>query len=72
MTKNGSVDIKIEYLKSDIEEVKSDIKYIKSEFLTRREFIDIFDPVKKVVYGLVSLILISVVGAVISLIIIKQ
>lgn len=51
----------IEYIKSDIIEIKNQLK---ADYVTREEF----GPIKKIVYGLVSLILVAVVGAMITLI----
>lgn len=58
--------------------VQQDVKYIKDGFdkldekisahyVTKEEF----DPVKKIVYGLVGLILITVVGSIVSLVLIR-
>jgi len=53
---------------NDITNIKEDVKEIKdtikNDFITETEF----DPVKKVVYGLVAIILVAVVGALVALI----
>lgn len=53
-----------------IENIKEDVEYIRDRmdrsYVTKVEF----EPVKKLVYGMVSMILVSVVGAVITLVII--
>lgn len=49
---------------SDINDIKGDIKDLKNNYVTK----DRFDPIEKVVYGLVALILIAVVGTVITLV----
>lgn len=51
----------IEYIKADIIEIK---EQLKKDYVTREEF----SPIKKIVYGLVSLILVAVVGAMVALI----
>lgn len=45
---------------------KIDVR-LESDYITRQEF----DPIKKVVYGVVSLILVAVVGALVALVIRK-
>ncbi len=60
--------VNIEYIRTDIIEIKCDIKEIKGEYISRAEF----DPVKKIVYGLVSLILVAVVGAIVALVVIPN
>jgi subtilase family serine protease len=58
----------ITVVQNDITNIKEDVKdikeTIKNDFITEAEF----DPVKKVVYGLVALILVAVVGALIALV----
>jgi len=49
---------------NDIADIKDDIKDLKGNYVTK----DRFDPVEKVVYGLVALILLAVVGTVITLV----
>ena len=55
---------------SDIEYIQRDVKDIKltlrGDYITRAEF----EPVKKVIYGLVGLILVAVVSAIVALVII--
>lgn len=55
----------VEYLKRDVAEMKSDLK---GKFVTT----DQFEPVKKIVYGLVALILTGVVVAILGLILTKS
>ena len=52
----------IGYIKKTVEETK---KLIEDKYVTKAEF----DPIKRIVYGVVSLILIGVVGALISLVV---
>jgi len=54
----------ISYIKGQITEIK---QKLEAEYVTHDEF----EPVKKVVYGLVSLILVAVVGALLGLVIFK-
>lgn len=54
----------ISYIKKSVEDIN---KKITDDFVSKDEF----EPVKRLVYGLVSLILITVVGAVLALVIIR-
>lgn len=52
----------IQYIKTDVGEIK---EKMEKNYVTREEF----DPIKKIVYGIVSVILLAVIGAVIKLVI---
>lgn len=54
----------ISYIKRDVIEIKT---RLENNYVTREEF----EPIKRLVYGLVSLILVSVVGAVLALVVIR-
>jgi len=56
------IAIKLEYIQSDIQDIK---KKLESDFVTQ----DQFSPIAKVVYGLVSIMLVAVAGAVAALVI---
>jgi hypothetical protein len=69
MVKNGKTDLalmsqSIEYIKTDIREIKSKME---ADYITREEF----DPIKKIVYGLVTLLLTGLVGALMKLVFLK-
>lgn len=67
MTNSENVEVivtKIDYIQRDITQIRS---RLEAEYVTR----DQFDPIKKIVYGMVSLVLVAVVGALVSLIIRK-
>lgn len=61
-TKIALIAKDIGYMKEKLDTVDSKLN---SHYVTKEEF----EPIKKIVYGLVSLILIAVVGAVVSLVI---
>ena len=61
----------IEVISNDITYIRDDVKEIKDNLRSSYVSKDEFDPVKKIVYGLVGLILVSVMGAVLGLVIIK-
>jgi hypothetical protein len=52
------------YIKNEVTEIN---RKLEADYITRQEF----DPIKKVVYGMVSLILIAVVGALVGLVIMR-
>jgi hypothetical protein len=55
------------HIKTDMADIKLSIDRMCGTYLTRIEF----DPVKKVVYGLVALILVAVVGSLLAFILEK-
>lgn len=62
-------------IKKDLEYIKRQVdginKKIESQYVTRIEFESRVNPIQKIVYGMVSIILVSVVGALISLVVLK-
>ena len=54
----------VEYIKKDVGDIK---ERLEKSYVTREEF----DPIKKLVYGIVGLVLTGVVGALLTLIIRK-
>lgn len=58
----------VSYMKEKFDEVKEQISgmdgKLNSHYITKEEF----EPVKKIVYGLVGVILLAVVGAIVSLV----
>ena len=86
MTKEpvSNQDLQNENVQSAVElaVIANDITYIKKEvsvisekleqdYVTRVEFNSKFDPIQKIIYGLVGLILTAVVGALVSLVVLK-
>ena len=59
-------------MSAKINEIATDVAIIRAElenkYITRFEF----DPIKKIVYGVVSMILVAVMSAMIALVIIRQ
>jgi len=60
----AAVGVDIKYIKAEITEIK---QKLDCQYVTQMEF----KPVKTIVYGLVSLILTGVVGALLALVIVK-
>lgn len=61
----------IEVIANDISYIRDDLTEIKSTLRGSYVSKDEFEPIKKIVYGLVGLILVAVVGAVMGLVIVK-
>lgn len=51
----------LQYIKRDISEIKHKLE---SNYVTKEEF----DPIKRIVYGMVSIILVAVVTAIVALV----
>ena len=60
----GEFKATLEFIKEAIGEIKTEIRTLKDDFVTQKEFA----PVKGIVYGLVTIILLAVVGAIIALV----
>lgn len=64
-TNAASVSKDIEYIKKDLSEIKQAIKDITGVYVTQVEF----RTVRSIVYGLVTLILVAVVGALVNVVV---
>jgi len=71
MTKGSTTKIDIAVINTNIIDIKDDVKEIKEKLEQDYVTVSEFDPIKKVVYGLIALILTSVVGALVALVIRK-
>jgi len=71
MTKNSTDQVKLAVIQNDLSYIKKEIGEIKGlvqeQYVTKNEF----EPIKKIVYGMIGLILIAVVGALLALVIKK-
>lgn len=56
---------------NDLGYIKNDIKEIKDLLSTKYITVEAFDPVKKIVYGLVGITLMSIAGSILAMIITK-
>jgi hypothetical protein len=61
----SEMKVDIKYIQRDLGEIKTSLKENNDKFVTQDEF----EPIRKIVYGLVGLILTGVVGALLTLII---
>lgn len=59
---SNNIKLQLDYIQRDIKEIKDSLK---ADYVKREEFL----PVKNIVYGLVSVILVAVIGALITLVI---
>lgn len=71
MAKQETQATKLAVIANDIAYMKNDIHDIKSNVAQGYVTKDEFEPIKKIVYGLVGLILVAVVGALLSLVVIR-
>lgn len=66
---NTRDDIKLAVLQTDVNYIKEKLNDIdtkvSSGYVTKEEF----DPIKKIVYGMVSIVLTAVIGAVVALVV---
>lgn len=66
---NNDADVKLAVMANDMTYLKNAVdnidKKISSGYVTKEEF----DPIKRIVYGLISLVLIAVVGALLALVV---
>jgi subtilase family serine protease len=65
----SKIQVKLAEVQKDVEFIKIEITEIKKKLDSIYVTQDEFDPVRKIVYGVVSLILVAVVGAIIALVI---
>ncbi len=77
------INQKLDSITSDVSEIKSDVKDLKQSSVNRRELAEVksairdkaskeeFKIVRNLVYGFVSLALVAIIGAMLSLVIIK-
>jgi len=64
--KDNNNDISL--IKRDIEYIQKDVKEIKEKLESRYVTKEEFDPIKRIVYGMVGVILLAVVGALVALV----
>lgn len=64
-------DSDLKLISNDISYIREDVKEIKQTLHSTYVTKDQFEPVKKIVYGLVTLILVAVVGGLMGVILIK-
>lgn len=62
MKSESPVSVKLDWIQKDITEIK---EKLERDYVTRQEF----NPVKNVVYGMVSTMLLAVLGAIVALVI---
>lgn len=69
MTQQQSDETKLAVIQTDLTYIKEKLNAVdnkvSSSYVSKEEF----DPIKKIVYGMVSLVLIAVVGALVALVV---
>lgn len=65
---SSSENTKLAVIANDILYIKSDVADIKRMQQTNYVSKDEFEPIKRLVYGVVAIVLVAVVGAVVSLV----
>lgn len=65
-TQAAVVATDIAYIKRDIGEIKDSVRGLSSEYVTKAEF----DPVKRIVYGLIGVLGIATMGALLKLVLV--
>jgi len=67
--KTSNVEIALAVIQTDVSYIKKELddikELVKEKYVTKEEF----EPIKKIVYGLVSLILLGVAGAILKIVI---
>lgn len=68
-TKIALLQQDITYIRENVQNVVNSLDKFEEIYVTRKEFESEIGPIKKVVYGVISLILVGVVGAILSLVV---
>jgi len=66
---NTRDDVKLAVIQNDLAYIKEKVSAVDSKLNNNYVSKEEFEPIKKIVYGMVGLILVAVVGALVSLII---
>lgn len=66
---NDRTDVSLAVISTDLAYIKQDVAEIKRLQQTNYVSHDEFEPIKRIVYGLVGIILVAVVGALVSLVV---
>ena len=61
---DNSIKVELKYIRRDLDEIKTNFVKFSDTFVSKAEFA----PVKNLVYGMVTLVLTGVVGALITLV----
>lgn len=69
MTNNQSDETKLAVIQTDLTYIKEKLNAVDNKVSSHYVSKEEFEPIKKIVYGLVSLILIAVVGALVALVV---
>lgn len=68
-TDNSRDDIKLAVIQNDLTYIKEKLNAVDNKVSSHYVSKEEFEPIKKIVYGVVSLILVAVVGALVALVV---
>jgi hypothetical protein len=71
MAEEKSLEVNMAVMASDLQYIKKETEEIKSLLASKYVTVEAFEPIRKLVYGMVSLILVAVVGAILTIVIRK-
>jgi len=69
MVNENSDEIKLAVIQNDLTYIKEKLNAVDNKVSSHYVSKEEFEPIKKIVYGLVSLILVAVVGALVALVV---
>lgn len=69
MTSNQSDETKLAVMQTDLTYIKEKLNAVDTKVSTHYISKEEFEPIKKIVYGMVGLILVAVVGALVALVV---
>jgi hypothetical protein len=72
MPSDESIETKLAVLANDMNYIRRTLDQVDNKISTHYVSKEEFEPIKRIVYGLVGLILVAVVGALLSLVVVKQ
>ena len=69
MSKQYDLDTSVAVILSKVGRMEDDLKNVNTKLESKYVTQDQFEPIKKLVYGMVSIVLVAVVGAIVALVI---
>jgi len=69
MSKQYDLDTSVAVILSKVSRMEDDLKNVNTKLESKYVTQDQFEPIKKLVYGMVSIVLVAVVGAIVALVI---
>ena len=66
---NDNNNIKLAVIQNDISYIKQEVSEIKNLITDKYVTLEMFEPVRRIVYGIVGIVLMAVIGALIALVV---